>query len=264
MAEEVAGAEGVVDPRRVERLERLIKQQQEQLEAMRQELNQLKQTAIDAQTRSRETRKTVSSPVEKTVTIGRKPVKLALSAQVNRMVNIVDDGKNTEAYFVDNDASNTRVRLVGSVSANDDLTLGSRLEVAMTADESGDVNQDNQDSGDFFNVRWADLTLDSKRCGKLWLGRGDTASNNTAEVDLSEVNVLAYSNIAGPAGGMLFREKTGDNALTAVSVSDAFNNRDGLSRRSRLRYDTPAFRGFHLAGSLESRTVPVGYAVSAI
>jgi hypothetical protein len=37
-----------------------------------------------------------------------------------------------------------------------------------------------------------------------------------------------------------------------VSVSDAFNNLDGLSRRSRLRYDTPTFSGFHLAGSLVS------------
>ena len=150
---------------------------------------------------------------------------------------------------MDDDASNTRVRFVGTAKATDDLTLGSRLEIAATSNESGDVNQDNEDSGDFFNVRWADLTLASKSYGKLWMGKGDTASNNTAEVDLSQTDVIAYSGIADIAGGMLFRESRGDNSLTTVSVADAFNNRDGLSRQNRVRYDTPTFWGFHLAGS---------------
>jgi predicted porin len=166
------------------------------------------------------------------------------------MVNVIDDGKNTTAYFVDNDVSNTRVRFVGTAEATDDLTIGSRIEYAVTSNESGDVNQDNESAGDFFNVRWADLTLTSKRFGKLWLGRGDTASNNTSEVDLSKVDVLAYASVADPAAGMLFRESGGNNSLTTIAISDAFNDRDGLSRRSRVRYDTPTFWGFHLAGSL--------------
>jgi hypothetical protein len=168
------------------------------------------------------------------------------------MVNLIDDGKNTDLYFVDNDNSNTRVRFVGTAKATDDLTLGSRLEYAVTSNESGDVNQDNEEAGDFFNVRWADVTLASKRYGKIWLGRGDTASNNTAEVDLSKVDVIAYSSIADTAGGMLFRESSGGNSLTTVSISDAFKNQDGLSRQSRVRYDTPSFWGFHLAGSAVS------------
>ena len=80
---------------------------------------------------------------------------------------------------MDDDASNTRVRFVGTAKATDDLTLGSRLEIAATSNESGEVNQNNEDSGDFFNVRWADLTLASKSYGKLWLGKGDTACNTT-------------------------------------------------------------------------------------
>jgi hypothetical protein len=49
---------------------------------------------------------------------------------------------------------------------------------------------------------------------------------------------------------MLFRESSGNNTLTDIAISDAFNNRDGLSRRNRVRYDTPTFWGFYLAGSL--------------
>ena len=254
----VGAQEGTVDAKTVERLERLIKQQQQQLESLQEQLNQLKQTATDAQTQAEEAKAVAQEAqdtereVEKTVASGQERVKLAISGQVNRAVNLIDDGKNTELYFVDNDTSNTRVRFVGTAKATDDLTLGSRLEYAVTSNESGDVSQDNEDTGDFFNARWADLTLASKRYGKIWLGRGSTASDSTAEVDLSKVDVLAYSSVADPAGGMLFRESSGGNSLTTVSVANAFNNRDGLSRRDRLRYDTPTFWGFHLAGSVVS------------
>jgi TolA-binding protein len=253
-----AAQEGTVNSQTVERLERLIKEQQQQLESLQQQLNQLKQTATDAQTQAKEAKSAFEESqkteraVEKSVTSGQDRVKLAISGQVNRAVNLIDDGKNTDAYFVDNDASNTRVRFVGTAIATDDLTLGSRLEIAATSNESGDVSQDDEDSGDFFNVRWADVTLDSKRFGKIWLGKGDTASNNTAEVDLSKTDVVAYSSVADIAGGMLFRESSGDNSLTTVSVSDAFNNQDGLSRQNRFRYDTPSLWGFHLAGSAVS------------
>jgi cell division protein FtsB len=253
----VAAEEGAVDAKTVERLERLIKQQQQQLESLQQQLNQLKQTATEAQTQAQEAKSvaeeaktSAQAPVKKAVTSGQERVKLAISGQVNRMVNVIDDGKNTTGYFVDNDVSNTRVRFVGTAKATDDLTLGTRLEYAVTSNESGEVNQDNESAGDFFNTRWADLTLTSKRFGKLWLGRGDTASNNTAEVDLSKVDVLAYASVADPAGGMLFRESSGNNSLTDIAVADAFNDRDGLSRQSRARYDTPTFWGFHLAGSV--------------
>jgi hypothetical protein len=166
-------------------------------------------------------------------------------------VNVVGDGKNTTAYFVDSDASNTRVRFIGTAKATDDLTIGSRLEVAMTSNESGDVNQNDENQSDFYNVRWADLTLASKRFGKLYFGKGDTASNNAAELDLSKTDVVAYSSIADIAAGMLFRQNNGDT-LTDISVSDAFKNQDGLSRKNRVRYDTPTFWNFHLQGGLVS------------
>ncbi|MGD1974874.1 MAG: hypothetical protein PVG73_12475, partial [Desulfobacterales bacterium] len=50
----VAAQEGTVDPKTVERLERLIKQQQQQLESLQEQLNQLKQTATEAQTQAEE------------------------------------------------------------------------------------------------------------------------------------------------------------------------------------------------------------------
>ncbi len=254
----VAAEEGTVDSETVERLERLIKQQQQQLESLQEQVNELKKTATEAQTEAKEAKSvaeevktTVVAPIEKGVTSGQERVKLAISGQVHRAVNVAEDGKNTKAYFVDNDASNTRVRFIGTAKATEDLTAGTRIEVAIAPNESSEVSQDNEESGDFFDQRWAEVSLDSKRFGKVSLGKGDTASNNAAEVDLSRTDIVQYSSIADVAGGLQFRQTNGDT-LTGVSVSDAFNNLDGLSRRSRLRYDTPTFNGFHLAGSLVS------------
>lgn len=255
----VAAEEGTVDSETLERLERLIKEQQQQLESLQQQMNQLKQTATEAQTQAKEAKSvaeeaktTVQAPVKKVVTSGGgERIKLAISGQVNRAVNIAEDGKNTKAYFVDSDASNTRVRFVGIAKATDDLTVGSRIELAIAPNESGDVSQGNEESDDFFDQRWAEVSLDSKRFGKLSLGKGDTASNNSAQVDLSKTDIVQYSSIADMAGGLLFRQTNGDT-LTDVSVSDAFKDLDGLSRRNRVRYDTPTFYGFHLATSAVS------------
>jgi cell division protein FtsB len=254
----VAAEEGTVDSKEIERLERLIKEQQQQLQSLQKQVDQLQQTAKEAQTQAKEAKSvaeeaktTLLEPVERVVTSSQERVKLAISGQVHRAVNIGDDGKNTKAYYVDSDASNSRVRLVGTAKATDDLTIGSIIEVAIAPNESSEVSQGNEESGDFFDQRWAEVSVDSKRFGKISAGKGSTASDNSAEIDLSKTDVVLYASIADIAGGLLFRQ-TNDDTLTDVSVSDAFQDLDGLGRKSRVRYDTPAFYGLHLATSLVS------------
>lgn len=183
---------------------------------------------------------------------GSDRISLTLSGQINRAVNVVNDGRGTNIYHVDNNASNSRFRLVGTAQISNDLTLGSRIEVAVTPDVSSQVSQTNQAPGTFFDQRWTEVSLASKSYGKLSLGKGDAASNTTAEIDLSRTDLVQYSAIADIAGGMLFSEANGSRKLTALKVSDAFKNMDGLSRQSRLRYDSPGLYGFSLAGSLVS------------
>jgi cell division protein FtsB len=252
----VAAEEGAEDSKKVERLERFIKEQQQQLESLQQQVNQLKKTATEAQTEAKEAKtvaeeakKTVHPPDKKVVTSGGgERVKLAISGQVNRAVNIVDDGKSTDAYYVDNDNSESRVRFVGTAKATDDLTIGSTIELSIAPNKAGEVDQNNQETNNVFDERIVEATLDSKRFGKLSLGKGHTASYGSASVDLSGTTVISYATIADTAGGMLFRQTSDDN-LTNVRIVDAFNSFDGLSRQNRVRYDTPSFYGFHLATS---------------
>ena len=233
----------------VERLGVLVKQQQVQLESLQQQVS-------EAPTTEEEVASTVPEEAdalaEKNVTsAGGERVKLAISGHVNRMVSIIDDGKDTEAYFVDNDNSETQVRFVGTARASDDLTLGTTIEVSIAPNLSGQIDQRNQETNNIFDQRKAEITLESKRYGKFWLGKGFTASYTAGSVDLSQTGVISYSTIVDTAGSMFFRDSsTGD--LTDLRIYQAFNSFDGLNRRNRIRYDTPRFGGFHLAASAVS------------
>lgn len=246
----------MVDAKLLQELQQLVAEQQKQLDSLQQQVNQSQQTAVaaeaqaqEAKTVAEEAKTTAETPAPKVVTSGSKNVKLAISGQVDRAINVVDDGDNTDAYFVDNDNSNTRVRFVGTAGIDEDLTLGSRLEIAFRPDSSVNVNQENSGSdSNSYDERWAEVSLKSKRYGKLSLGKGDTASNNSAELDLSGTSVIAYTRVGDVAGGMLFYDSDSDD-LSNIKISSAFNSFDGLSRKSRLRYDTPTFYGFSVAAS---------------
>jgi len=183
---------------------------------------------------------------------GDDRISLSISGQINRAMNIINDGASTRLYHIDSDVSNTRLRFVGKAKVDSDTVLGAKLEFAIAPDESSQVSQRNQTPGDYLNVRWAEVSLDSTKYGRLSIGKGDTASNTTAEQDLSRTDVVQYASISDIAGGMLFREEGAGRPLTTTRVADVFKDGDGLSRQSRLRYDSPKFYGFTLSGSLVS------------
>jgi len=260
------------DAAKVQELQRVIEAQQKQMEAQQKQLDAQRQLLQDLQKQMESLVKDadteeapvaaekpaakpevastkVPPPDKKAVTTGGgERVKLSISGQVNRAVNIVDDGKSTQAYFVDNDNSESRVNFVGTVKATDDLTIGTRIELSIAPNKAGEVSQENEETGDIFDQRWTEVSLDSRRFGKLSLGKGATASYGSTSVDLSRTDVISYSTIADTAGGMLFRQ-TSDDTLTDVRIVDAFNDFNGLIRKNRVRYDTPTFYGFHLATS---------------
>ena len=184
-----AAADAPASAQTIERLERLILEQRNQLKSLQEQVNELKKTTADAQTQAQkaesvatEAKTMVQPPSGMAVTSGGKQVKLAISGQVHRAMNVADDGKSTHAYFVDPDSSNTRVRFIGTAAVDEDLTIGTKIEVAIAPNESSQVSQQDEESGDFFDQRWAEISLASRRFGKLSFGKGDTASNNSQEL----------------------------------------------------------------------------------
>ncbi len=186
----------------------------------------------------------VTADGEPLVTRGEERVKLTVSGFVHRALNLVDDGDRTKVYNVDPVAANSRFRFVGSAQVTDDVELGAAIEIGVAPNSSERVSQDDEDVGDKFDQRVTEMTVDSKRFGKLSLGKGSTASDNTAQVDLSGTNIVLYSSTGQPVSGLKFREKGGSKDLTDVRIRDAFNNFDGLGREERVQYDSPTFAGF--------------------
>jgi hypothetical protein len=125
------------------------------------------------------------------------------------------------------------------------------IELTIAPNKASNVNQEHQETGDIFEQRIVEATFDSKRFGKLSLGKGFSAAYGSGSRDLSRTTVIAYSTIADTAGGMLFRQKD-DDTLTNLQINEAFQTFDGLARVNRVRYDTPAYHGFNLSAAAVS------------
>ena len=177
-------------------------------------------------------------------------VDFKISGQINRAILGGDNGNDSDVKFVDNDNSSTRFRFTGSNDFDEAWKVGIVWEVQMesnsSADDGIDIGQNGDVGGASFTERKIEFYVDHKKLGKISLGQGDTASNSTAEVDLSGTDVVNYSSIADMAGGFSFRDND-DNVV--AFIGDVFSNYDGLSRRDRIRYDSPTFAGFFASGS---------------
>ena len=238
---------------RIEALQRQMEEMQrafeEQLRAMQAEIDAMREREKEVATRlppppaGDEKDLRYSSAVNQTLST-TKPVfsiapgdtRVSLSGQVNRAINVADDGDTTKAYFVDNDVSNSRLRVLGVAGITEDIGVGGQIELAFSPNNSSEVSQDNEDTGNnFIDDRRVEVAFNSLRYGRVWLGKGSGAADDTAEFDLSGTDVIMYSGVADIVGGLQFTD-SGD--LTGVTVADAFFNLDG-GRYDRVRYDTP-------------------------
>jgi predicted porin len=192
------------------------------------------------------------------VKTGNDKVNVELYGQINRAVMYADDGNDSQFFHVDNDNSSSRVGLNGKIEVNDSLTIGSNLELEWQDNASNLVSMDAESISGAFEDRLVEMYLACKHTGKLSLGKGKMASEDSSETDLSGTTLAALSDVAKVGGGLKFYDPAyvspapgpdgtvADNRLTVGSV---FSNMDGLAKRNRVRYDTPKFGGFSLAAA---------------
>jgi len=219
----------------------------DELEGLRDQIRELERK-VDTLERTRET-EPAAAP-ERMIRSGDPNVRLSISGQVNRALLLTRDGGNTNLFHVDNNASSSRVRFIGEAEPSSDLTIGGALEFEFRVNNSFTVGQDNsrgvQGGGGAVNFRdrRVEVYLASKRYGRVWLGKGWTASEFSSEQDLSGTALAGYSDPRVMGGGMRFRSngRIGGNPR----VLDVFDNMDGLGRDVRIRYDTPSFAGLQL------------------
>ncbi len=184
--------------------------------------------------------------IEKTFATGGT---LRFYGQINKGVLSYDDGLESESYgLIDNDNSNTRFGLTYTQDFAETWTYLGTIEIGyapFSTSNTSLLQQSPPSSAYEFtnaNIRKIDNRFSNPGLGSFWIGQGDMASNNTAEVDLSGTTVIGYSSVADSAGGQLLRQS--DGVLSGIEIKDAFTNYDGLSRKVRIRYDTPLWSGF--------------------
>jgi len=245
------------DSERWRALEELIAQQQERIEAQEELLDRM----------SRELSAITSQPAPEPIEIPQDLVRArganvtaSFYGQVNRALLFYDDGAQTDVRHVDNDGSSTRIGFKGSAKASDDIRIGTAIEVQFESNSTGDIDQlDNTATigSNSFTERKLEVFIDSKALGKLSLGQGSTASDDSSQIDLSGTNLVACSCVSDPAGGLGFvlsgarlPVDADANSNPDVRIKDAFDNLDGLSRDDRVRYDSPSLAGFKLHTSV--------------
>ena len=158
---------------------------------------------------------------------------------LNPAFNVVEDGIDTSVFIVDNDTSGTRFRLDADAPLGE-TALGATIEIGASPNNSYDVNQLDAQTDADFNVRRAEVTFRNDSYGRLQLGKGSSAADDTAEYDLSLVaGPIMYAGVADIAGGIIFTDGT-ELTDPAVTVGDAFFDFDG-DRLARIRYDSPMF-----------------------
>ena len=237
----------------------LLEQQQQQIEELRRELEALRAARppeeapilapAPAASPSPRAPVPVLAPEAEPARAGRPGLTLSLSGQINQAINLADDGDTTKGYFVDNDTSNSRVRIEADATAGE-RNFGGILELAFSPNNSYDVDQENETADDdLIQVRRAEVYVRNDARGRLSLGQSSGAADDTSEYDLSLVaGPIMYSGVADIVGGLRFTD--GDN-LTDITVGDAFFNFDG-DRFGRIRYDTPMFGPFQVSVSAGS------------
>ncbi len=175
-------------------------------------------------------------------------VSFKISGQINRALEYVDNGVDSDWFNVDNDNSSTRFRFVGSEEIGHGLTTGIVWETEFQSNPSNEIDVGQNDDGTtpslterifeaYFSGTW----------GKATIGQGDGAANGTAEVDLSGTSVVTYAGVNDMAGGVTFVDSSG---APITEINNTRNQFDGLSRNDRLRYDTPKLGPVTLSGSV--------------
>lgn len=191
----------------------------------------------------------------RTVTSGNDRIKVRLYGQVNRAVLVAVSKRDTQVHNVDNENSQSRFGLRGTGTLGGGWRVGARIEVGLDENPSNEINdRDPQDSA--LSLRRVEVWFGHPNLGRLWLGKGPTASDNISNADLSGTGVITTSAIDDLAGGINFHK---DGVSTAITIDALYSNLDGNSRRNRVRYDTPVFLGFQFQASYdESDVVSLG------
>ncbi len=151
---------------------------------------------------------------------GNRRVSLKISGLIHRSL-VFEDG---DVSISDQPVQISRFRFSGKAKISSDLYAGYYVEMGVDDDGKGVTFP----GSGLLQLRHNDLYIGSKTYGRLSIGQGSTASDKTAEADLSG---------------------TGYVASGALNNYHVLSNLDGFSFTERVKYDSPTIAGFVVSAS---------------
>lgn len=251
-----AGGSGgsMMDDSMLQELKRMIEQQQKQIDQQAAEIAGLKEQLVgNSEMLADKADKEDVKGLDKVVTSSFERVNLSLYGHINRALLYANNGDTSKWYSVDNINSQTRLGLRASVETMSGWDVGGRIEYGIVSNASSDVNQFNTTNATSsnFKLRWAEVSFKNDTFGKISLGKGSSPADGSAEVDLSGTTVAAYAAVTDMAGSIPWYDGVTPLEEGGLEISNVFSDFDG-QRTDRIRYDTPSFAGFSLAGAASS------------
>jgi predicted porin len=180
---------------------------------------------------------------------GNRVVTLQIYGTVAKGLLIWDNGDNSDAYVVDNDAITSILGFKGKAALKPGWTAGFKVELAVQdassngisdgVDPDGDgplARRVGDDPADNISIRESYVYIESERLGRVSIGQQLLAADGIAGISIA--NTL-YGNNPDHSGGLQIGGFNPANSTPGTFVSNF-----GTGRNDAIRYDSPSIYGF--------------------
>jgi hypothetical protein len=196
---------------------------------------------------------------------GNRKVSLTISGQISQELLFWDDGVQSDMYVTGANTSNSRWRFLGSAKISPEVTAGFLYEMQTYASSSSGVNQMYSGSGTSITsgddlgsaastLREALAWIEHSRLGRVTIGHGSNASNNSILVDLSGKGMAASNGVFLHPAAFLIASSVGGGTYTTATWNQFFQGSTGEdwlnTRNEHIQYRTPTFAGFSVGASV--------------
>jgi predicted porin len=178
---------------------------------------------------------------------GNRVVSLQVYGVIATGLMVWDNGEDSDAYIVDNDAITSILGFTGKAAIKPGWTAGYKMELGVQTSVSSLVTEGK--NGDDANgndnniaIRYNYVYIESDRLGRVSLGQQSTASDGATEISLA--NVLISSS---PDHGTALHPG-GFDIVNGLNLGQYASDFDG-GRDDLIRYDTPTIWGFTLSAT---------------
>jgi len=174
---------------------------------------------------------------------------LTISGALSRGVLGWDDGKASDAYFVDNAQDGTSISVEGEIDFGEGWALGAAAGADLIYAPSDEVDQfDRSGFDNRIDLSFLYASLGQERLGTIVAGYADTASDGIDNINLAESDVIADADVISWNANFLIRPAGGTGS--DLRWGDFIDGTLAGDTRIIAGYTTPEVGGFEAGAAV--------------